>query len=85
MDTQEQRNLEEALVLMSRAVRDKLDRVGIKLHLAEWQMLTIEERARLRDQACESATEIERYRSELETTILDRCGKPVSKIPSVRT
>ncbi len=84
MDTQEQRDLEEALVLMSRSVRDKLDRVGIKLHLAEWQALTIEERTQLRDQACGSAPEIERYRSDLEKMVLARCDKAVSKIPPAR-
>ena len=30
-------------------MRDKLDRVGIKLHLKQWELLTLDERRRLRD------------------------------------
>ena len=51
MDKAEQKALEEALELMPRGVRDKLDRVGIKLHLAEWEQLTMTEREQLRARA----------------------------------
>jgi hypothetical protein len=63
------------LALMPRTVRDKLDRVGIKLHLEQWQRFTREERRRLVDQACESAAEIETYRAELSALIRERTGR----------
>ena len=66
MDRDEQRALEESLELMPRVVRDKLDRVGIKLHLAEWQMLAMVERERLRDQVCGTDAEAEAYRLEID-------------------
>ena len=81
MDEQEQRRLEDSLELMSRAVRDKLDRVGIKLHLAEWQRLTRDERLRLRDQPCDGSAEIERYRADLEEMVRVRCGKAPDRLP----
>lgn len=80
MDADEQRRLEERLELMSRAVRAKLDRVGIKLHLAEWQQLTLAERASLRDLACDSDLEIERYRATLAELVRQRCGKEPDRI-----
>lgn len=82
IDEREQRRLEDVLELMPRSVRDKLDRVGIKLHLAEWSQLTLDERARLRDQACASRDEIDRYRAELEDLVRARCGKPADRLPS---
>lgn len=60
------------LTLIPRSVRDKLDRVGIKLHLEEWELLTIEERRRLVEQPCESAADLECYRAEL-TALIRRC------------
>jgi hypothetical protein len=36
----------------SRAVRDKLDRVAIQLHLAQWQALTLEDRRELYEMPC---------------------------------
>jgi len=62
------------LTLMPRSLRDKLDRVGIKLHLKEWDLLTLPERRRLVEQPCESALEIDRYRAELTALIRDRTG-----------
>lgn len=66
--------IEDDLALMPRALRDKLDRVGIKLHLAQWQRLPREERKRLVEQPCESADEIARYRSDLTALIRRRTG-----------
>lgn len=43
---------EDDLALIPRSLRDKLDRVGIKLHLEEWERFTLAERRRLVDQAC---------------------------------
>ena len=65
---------EEDLALIPRALRDKLDRVGIKLHLKEWERFTLAERRRLVDQACESVREVEQYRSELAALIRQRTG-----------
>ncbi len=63
------------LALIPRSLRDKLDRVGIKLHLQEWELFTLEERRRLIDQPCESAQDLERYRSELTALIRQRTGR----------
>lgn len=76
----EQRRLEDALELMPRNVRDKLDRIGIKLHLAEWQQLTLTERARLRDQPCASEEEIAAYSAALEALVRERCGKDPDRL-----
>lgn len=65
---------ESELELMPRMVRDKLDRVGIKLHLKDWQRLDLAARRRLCDQPCEAPGEIVRYRTDLETLIRDRLG-----------
>lgn len=62
------------LSLIPRALRDKLDRVGIKLHLEEWQTFTLSERRGLVDAACESAAEVDRFRSELSALIRLRAG-----------
>lgn len=62
------------LSLIPRSLRDKLDRVGIKLHLKEWELLTLAERRRLVDQPCASEVEIDRYRAELTALIRDRTG-----------
>lgn len=80
LDADQQRRLEESLTLMPRAVRDKLDCVGIKLHLAEWQQLTLEERAWLRDQPCAGASERESYRLGLENLVRTRCGKAPDRL-----
>jgi hypothetical protein len=63
------------LTLMPRSLRDKLDRVGIKLHLKDWTLLTLDERRRLVDQPCESAEEIDRYRVDLTSLIRQRTGR----------
>ena len=40
------------LEFIPRAVRDKLNRVAIKLHWREWQALTLEERRELYEMPC---------------------------------
>lgn len=80
MDPTKQAKLEEALTLMSRAIRDKLDQVGIKLHLSEWQALDLEERAQLRDAPCESSADVERYRDLVETLVRLRAGKEPDRV-----
>ena len=71
---------EQDLELIPRVVRDKLDRVRIKLHLQEWSALTLAERARLRDLPCGSAEELQRYAAEIEALMLRVTGKPAEKI-----
>jgi hypothetical protein len=62
------------LELIPRSVRDKLDRVGIKLHLREWQLLSLEERRLLRDEPCTSPAEANRYRARLTNMVKARTG-----------
>lgn len=68
------------LELIPRVVRDKLDRVGIKLHLREWQVLTIAERRSLVDRPCDSAAETEAYRAWLVATVQERAGRPPDRL-----
>ncbi len=75
MDKQEQQAAEEALVLMPRSVRTKLDKVGIKLHLSEWQRLPLSDRERLRDEDCEHADQVRKYREDLHAMVEEHCGK----------
>lgn len=72
---------DDDLALMPRSVRDKLDRAGIKLHLKQWELLTMEERRQLRDRACDSADEIAAYAAALEQLVLDRTGRPADRLP----
>ena len=81
MDPAKQRQLEDALTLMSRAIRDKLDLVGIKLHLEQWQALDLEERARLRDTPCASTADVDRYRALVEELVRARTGKEPDRMP----
>jgi hypothetical protein len=71
---------DDDLALIPRSVRDKLDRVGIKLHLKEWEQLTIAERRRLVDLACESAAQIDAYRSELEQLVRAHTGRAPERL-----
>jgi len=72
---------DDDLALIPRSVRDKLDRVGIKLHLKQWELLTLAERRHLVEAPCESAAEIDRYRSELNGLIRLRTGREPDLIP----
>ena len=80
MDPTQQAELETALVLMSRAIRDKLDRVRIKLHLREWQALSLDERARLRDARCETADEVARFDALVGELVHRRTGHAVDRL-----
>jgi len=71
---------DEDLVLMPRAVRDKLDRVGIKLHLREWNLLTLAERRTLVERACDSAAEVACYAAAVEALVLAHTGKPADRL-----
>jgi hypothetical protein len=71
---------ETDLDLIPRSIRDKLDRVGIKLHLKEWQRLSLDERRRLRDDPCESVGDVERYRQLLVEMVARRTGRAPEKM-----
>jgi hypothetical protein len=70
----------ESLDLLPRTVRDKLDRTGIKLHLSQWQAMTLAERARLRDLPCDSPAEVARYAAEVERLVMQVSGAPPDRI-----
>ena len=72
--TEADREAEERLELMPRSIRDKLDRVGIKIHLREWQLLSLEERTRLRDLPCSNDDETARYLEFLESVVICATG-----------
>jgi len=57
-----------------RSVRDKLDQVGIKLHLKEWQALRVEERQELCVLPCRTPAEKRTFQERLDTLALQRCG-----------
>ena len=68
------------LELNPRPVRDKLDRVAIKLHLKEWQQLTLEERIWLRDAPCNDAEETDAYRQRLDEMIRRLTGRDPDRL-----
>jgi len=67
---------------MPRSVRDKLDRVGIKLHLKEWAMLSLDERRRLVEAPCDTADAQQRYAEALDALVRARCGKAADRLPA---
>jgi len=76
--------MDDELTLMPRAVRDKLDRVGIKLHLREWALLALAERRELVEAPCAAAEEIERYAARLEALVRARCGRAPDRLAARR-
>ena len=72
---------QDDLELIPRSVRDKLDRVGIKLHLRDWQKLSMEQKRDLVRRPCESSTEIELYREKLEDLIRRHTGRAPEYLP----
>ncbi len=80
LSPEEQRAAEDALILLPRSIRDKLDKVAIKLHLAEWQALPMPDRGWLRDSPCESDEEIEAYRDHLTALVETHCGKSPDRL-----
>jgi hypothetical protein len=68
------------LELIPRGVRDKLDRVGIKLHLREWQDLSRTDRERLRDLPCETAEQTAAYAAAVEHLVLRLTGKAAERL-----
>jgi len=72
---------EDDLDLIPRSVRDKLDRVGIKLHLRDWQKLSLAERRDLVRQPCDSSDDVDLYRRSLEDMIRRRIGNAPEYLP----
>jgi hypothetical protein len=85
MDAATQAELEEALTLMSRTVRAKLDRVGIKVHLREWQALMLAERAQLRDAPCTSPAEVAGYGALVDELVHGRTGQTPERLPDTKS
>lgn len=77
---QADRFAEDRLELMPRSVRDKLDRVGVKLHLKEWQALSVVERVRLRDLPCGTPNDIAQYASVVEQLVVQLTGAPPQRL-----
>ena len=75
------RAADDGLEFVPRSVRDKLDRVGLKVHLKDWQQMTISERARLRDLPCANADEVARYAAEVEGLVVRITGNPPDRLP----
>lgn len=71
---------EDRLELLPRNVRDKLDRVGIKLHLQEWQALHRSERAQLRDLPCETTDQVAHYAALVEQLVIRVTGRPPDRL-----
>lgn len=72
------------LELIPRGVRDKLDRVGIRLHLRQWQAFSRGERMWLRDADCWTDAEIDRYRRALQEMVLRRTGGKAERMGGER-
>ena len=60
-----------SLELIPLSVRHKLDCAEVKLHLPQWQALSVEERAELLRSACVSAKDVQAYR-DLLNEMIDR-------------
>jgi hypothetical protein len=63
------------LALIPRSLRDKLDRVGIKLHLKEWELLTLDERRGLVDHPCDSPEELQALRVRIIALVRHYTGR----------
>jgi hypothetical protein len=68
------------LELMPRSVRDKLDRVGIKLHLREWALLSLAERRRLVEAPCASDADAARWAAELDGLVRRYTGHAAERL-----
>ena len=75
-----ERAVEDELALMPRSVRDKLDRVRIKLHLRDWQQLSVAERAQLRDLPCTTSEQISAYAAKVEQLVWRVTGREPERL-----
>ncbi len=67
-----------------RSVRDKLDHVGIKLHLKEWQAFPLEDRQALCALSCQTAVEKKAFQERLYALALQHCGALPRRLPPDR-
>jgi len=70
----------DPLELMPRSVRDKLDRVGLKMHLKEWQACSHAERQQLCDLPCDAADDIARYAARVDELVRRVTGKAAERM-----
>ena len=69
----------DPLWLIPRAVRDKLDRIAVKLHLRDWQALSLAQRQQICDQPCDSRAQGEQLIALLQSLLgreLEPLGRP---------
>jgi hypothetical protein len=71
---------DEDLELIPRSVRDKLDRVGIKLHLSDWQSLTLAERRRLCNLPCEGPAQVAAYAEQVDALVRAHSGRAPDRL-----
>lgn len=71
---------DEDLTLIPRSLRDKLDRAAIKLHLREWQLLSMEQRRSLFSAPCDTPEEIQTFAARLEQLVMATCGHPPERL-----
>jgi hypothetical protein len=69
------------LALIPRSLRDKLDRVGIKLHLKEWELFTLTERRHLVDHPCDSAADVAQLDAALTALVRRYSGRAPDRLP----
>ena len=67
-----------------RPVRAKLDQVGIKLHLKEWQAFPLEDRQALCALPCQTSVEKKAFQERLDTLALRHCGALPRRLPPER-
>ena len=70
-----------ALYCIPMSVRMKLDHVGVKVSLKQWNKLARPERDELLTRACESETARRAYRDYLIAAIEARTGAPAQELP----
>lgn len=71
----------QSLSCVPMAVRRKLDRIGVKLSLDQWQHLTRNERLAICHLPVESGEEREATRSFIEEAVLTRSKSPAKALP----
>ena len=86
MDERATLGSDDALALMPRSVRDKLDRVGLKMHLNQWQACSRTERQQLCDLPCDTDDEVARYAARVDALVRRVSGKPADRMgPRVKS
>ena len=56
---------DEDLSWIPQGVRTKLDRAGVRIHLAEWQRLSLGDRRELVEFPCETAEDVAAFQARL--------------------